>query len=399
MHYAWKILIACCSINASALGLTNSNGLFYTEICKDLGIRMSNLTIHTIVTGLVSVATLTIVDKAYKKLPIRPLLMANLILYHVAYMSMAFFNRTFEWCIASVFTGISGAFLLYIPVPMLLNNWFVKKKKTALSICFVASGVSGILVSLLLGYVISSYGWRTGYIVRGIFLLVITIPVLLFVKKDPKEAGMLPYGAGEDAKEEQKIMGESAESHTFDQKRIKYLSAIFLAIAFNLGCAMVTQLPNYANTRGLGIVMGSYLTSLAMAGNILSKAMMGPVVEKSGVRISGACVAGFIALGYFAIAGGARAVPLVCAVAFTTGFTACTNTLIIPNLLDTFVKGDDYVHVLSRCSMGTMLAGAFTNVIASSLFDCFGRYEPVFFIYGILEVVSIMVLLLVFRKK
>ena len=136
-----------------------------------------------------------------------------------------------------------------------------------------------------------------------------------------------------------------------------------------------------------------------MAGNIISKAAMGPAVEKKGILGSGAVIAGLIAFGFFVIAAGFQSTPVIMAVAFTTGITACSNTLIIPNLLDTFVTGDNYVHMLSRCSMGTMLAGAFSAVLSSALYDGFGDYRPVFLVYGILETVNIIVLLTVFRTK
>ena len=402
-HYAWTILLVCCCLNASALGLTNTNGIFYAAICEDLGMMMSELTVHTIVCGLVSVVTLLFVDKIFRKYPIRPVLIGSLLMYHLSYMSMAFFSKSIEWCIASVFTGISGAFLLYVPVPLLLNNWFVKKKKLALSICFVASGFSGIVTNLLLGVIVTRFGWRDAYIFRGILLLVMSLPVMFLVKKTPQEMGLSAYGAldtePEEEKHAQKLMGESAEKHTFEERRIKYIFAIYLAITFNLGCAMVTQLPNYANSLGLGLLLGSYLTSIAMAGNIISKAAMGPAVEKKGILGSGAVIAGLIAFGFFVIAAGFQSTPVIMAVAFTTGITACSNTLIIPNLLDTFVTGDNYVHMLSRCSMGTMLAGAFSAVLSSALYDGFGDYRPVFLVYGILETVNIIVLLTVFRTK
>ena len=401
MHYAWKILIVCCCINASALGLTNTNGVLFTSICEDLGILMSSLTVHTVVHGLCSAFTLIFVDRVYKKYPIKPVLIINLLLYHLSFMSMAFFNKVWQFCLASVITGASGAFLLYMAVPLLLNNWFVKKKKLALSICFVASGLSGILTNLVLGVVISKLGWRNGYLIRGLMLLLFVIPVALFVKKSPAEMGLKPYGQDDDTikHKEQKIMGESGARLSFEERRVKYICCIFLAVTFNLGCAMVTQLPHYAGSLGMDIMTGSLLTSLAMVGNIGSKALSGPAVERAGITKTGIVITGMISAAFAAIAFGFESRTAISVVALISGFTACTNTLIIPNLLDTFVKGDDYVHMLSRCSMGTMIASSFSALIASALYDISGNYRPVFLIYGLMEAVNIAVLLIVFRKK
>jgi len=399
LHPAWLILVGCCLINASALGLTNSNGLYFPEICAELGVSISTLSIHTIVYGFASALALLFVDKAYAKLNAKALIMISLAVYHLSYIVMYFFNSVLEFCIASVFTGIAAAFLLYIPVPMLINNWFVKKKKTALSICFVASGFSGILTSMLLGWSIPAFGWRMSYIIRSLFGIILAIPVIFIVKKKPADLGLEPYGADEEQSENGKAFGGAAEHHSLKEKRIKLIFCVFLAISLNLSCGITGHLPNYANALGMGVMMGSILTSLAMVGNISSKAVFGPLTEKFGVTAVTVGILAVTMIGWLLTGLGLSQTSVICVTAVTTGVTACANTLVIPNIADTFVNGDEYVHVLARCSTGTMIASAFCTMIASALFDMFGSYTPVFLCYAGLEVVNIVVMILVFGKR
>jgi len=400
LHPAWLILVGCCLINASALGLTNSNGLYFPEICNELGISISTLSIHTIVYGFASALALFFVDKAYAKLNTKMLIMVSLAVYHLSYIVMYFFNSVLEFCVASVFTGIAAAFLLYIPVPMLINNWFVKSKKTALSICFVASGFSGILTSMLLGWSIPAFGWRMSYIIRSLFGILLAIPVVFIVKKSPAELGLKPYGADEERTgKEGKVFGDTAERHSLKEKRIKLIFCVFLAVSLNLSCGMTGHLPNYANVLGMGVMMGSILTSLAMVGNISSKAVFGPLTEKFGATAVTVGILAVTMCGWLLTGLGLTQTSVICITAVTTGMTACANTLVIPNLADTFVTGDEYVHVLARCSTGTMIASAFCTMIASALFDAFGSYTPVFLCYAGLEVVNIVVMILVFGRR
>ena len=396
-HYAWRILIACCLINMSALGMTNSNGLFFSEITKELGFKLSELMIHCIFGGLTSAAVLFVVDRVYRKFPLKYVLIASFLLYHVPYMCMSTFHSVWQWCVAAMVNGIGGAFLLYIPVPMLLNNWFIKKKKMALSICFVASGFSGILTSLLLGVLISNFGWRAAYVIRGAILLLLAVPGIILAVKTPAEMGLKPFGYGENAAEDQRIKGAGEIYMRGREKRKKFYWCVALAVMCNLICAMTSLLPSYAATRGMSVVIASYLTSLAMAGNISSKAAMGPLTEKLGIRTSGIIVVSFLASGFLLIAAGMESLPFLVYASFTTGISACANTLIIPNLLDTFAGGDEYVHMLSRCSTGTMFASAFSVTIGSTLYDSFGKFRPVFLIYGLLGLAIIAVLAIVFK--
>ena len=398
IHYAWKILISCCLINMSALGVTNTNGLYYSAVSSDLGILISELSVHTVFQGIASALTLLIVDRVYKKYPLKPVLLISSVLFHGSQMAMAALNHVWQFCIAGVVCGIGAAFLFYVPVPMLLNNWFIKRKKTALSICFVAAGLSGIILSLMMGMVINSFGWRTAYIVRGIFSLLLMIPVMFFVVKKPGEIGTTAYGSEENAADTQKHMGDAAKRHSFEEKRKKFIFAIAVAVLCNLSCGMTGMLPHFAGTLGYGILFGSYLTSLAMVGNISSKALMGPATEKFGIVASGSLCAALLAFGFLLMGLGITATPAVLFSSVMIGFSACVNTLIIPNLLDTFVKGDEYVHVLSICSTGTMIASSLSYLLVSLLVDNLG-YGPSFLIYSTFGVLIAVILIVVYKQR
>lgn len=398
IHYAWKILISCCLINMSALGVTNTNGLYYSAVSSDLGILMSQLSVHTVFQGIASALTLLIVDRVYKKYPLKSVLLISSVLFHGSQMAMAALNHVWQFCIAGVVCGIGAAFLFYVPVPMLLNNWFIKRKKTALSICFVAAGLSGIILSLVMGMVINSFGWRTAYIVRSAFSLLLMIPVMIFVVKKPEEIGTTAYGSEENAVDTQKHMGDAAKRHSFEEKRKKFIFAVAVAVLCNLSCGMTGMLPHFAGTLGYGILFGSYLTSLAMVGNISSKALMGPATEKYGIVASGSFCAALLAFGFLLMGLGITATPVVLFSSVTTGLSACVNTLIIPNLLDTFVKGDEYVHVLSICSTGTMIASSLSYLLVSLLVDNLG-YGPSFLIYSTYGILIAVILIVVYKQR
>ena len=90
-----------------------------------------------------------------------------------------------------VFSGIASAFLLYVPVPMMLNAWFRKKRGLATGIAMMAMGIGGAVMNLILGGVIERSGWRTATYVQGAISIIIAAPfILLFAVKTPKDKGM-----------------------------------------------------------------------------------------------------------------------------------------------------------------------------------------------------------------
>jgi MFS family permease len=58
----------------------------------------------------------------------------------------------------------------------------------------VGAGVGMMLMPLVTNWLISSYGWRTSYIIIGGVVLVFVVVASQFLKRDPSKIGLLPDG-------------------------------------------------------------------------------------------------------------------------------------------------------------------------------------------------------------
>jgi sugar phosphate permease len=92
-------------------------------------------------------------------------------------------------------TGMNTA--LAIPLDTAITNWFVKKRGVALSIKWMFSGISGVIILPLIAWLITLVGWRTTCVIGGLVMLLVGLPlVLLFLKSHrPEYYGLLPDGA------------------------------------------------------------------------------------------------------------------------------------------------------------------------------------------------------------
>jgi MFS family permease len=69
--------------------------------------------------------------------------------------------------------------------------WFRRHRGLALGIALAGIGAGAALVPLLVQAVISSYGWRFGYIVFGLLVLIVSLPLTyLFLRETPEEMGL-----------------------------------------------------------------------------------------------------------------------------------------------------------------------------------------------------------------
>jgi MFS family permease len=91
-------------------------------------------------------------------------------------------------------TGLSG---IYVPAITTVARWFIKRRGLMTGIVIAGISVGTLVTSLVANWLISSYGWRTSYIVMGIAVLVLVTLAAQFLKRDPAQLGLVPYGESE----------------------------------------------------------------------------------------------------------------------------------------------------------------------------------------------------------
>ena len=73
------------------------------------------------------------------------------------------------------------------PNQVLLSRWFDKARGTAMGFAYLGIGVGGVLVPQLSRWLTERYGWQTSLRGLGILMILLTLPMVLFVKDRPKK--------------------------------------------------------------------------------------------------------------------------------------------------------------------------------------------------------------------
>lgn len=87
------------------------------------------------------------------------------------------------------FAGIS-----LIPISVLLSNWFVRKRGRAIGIAYTGVGFGTLLLTPVVGLLVTSIGWRGAYVTSGLALLILLSPVVLLLTNRPEDVGLAPDG-------------------------------------------------------------------------------------------------------------------------------------------------------------------------------------------------------------
>ena len=128
----------------------------------------------------------------------RWVVLAGVFVIAVSLVLMYFVNSLWAYYVVwGVLVGTGANIALSIPVDTAISNWFVKKRGAALSIKWVFSGLSGVIVLPLIAWLITVQGWRMTCVTGGLVMGLVGLPLAWFFLKQrrPEYYGMLPDGA------------------------------------------------------------------------------------------------------------------------------------------------------------------------------------------------------------
>ena len=84
--------------------------------------------------------------------------------------------------------------MLYLPAWTVIAKWFHRRLSLALALLSVGAGFGGIICAPLAAHMIHRFGWRSAFVVMGIFIWVVVIPLAFVIRERPEEMGLSPDG-------------------------------------------------------------------------------------------------------------------------------------------------------------------------------------------------------------
>lgn len=96
-----------------------------------------------------------------------------------------------------VVAAMGVAMIQSVPNAVVVSNWFIKNRGTAIGIMLAGSGLGQLLLTPATQWLILHTGWRAAYLALAPLVSILPVVlVLLFLYHRPSEKGLLPYGEG-----------------------------------------------------------------------------------------------------------------------------------------------------------------------------------------------------------
>lgn len=402
LHFAWLVLIGLCIMVGLGKGINNAAGLFLTPVSKDIGVGMGNLTLYLSVSAIVTMIFLPIGGKLMNKFDTKLLLTAAIILQAGSYAVFGLMNSVWGWYIFAIPLAVGGVFITVIAGPVLINQWFKKRNGLALGIMGASVGLLGVIIQPVIGQLISSQGWRASYIIVGLGIIVIVVPIILFLlRKDPKSIGMLPYGA--DEKKNANNIEIGAEDRGISFADAKKSAAFFALIIFffmiTSFSSFAIHIPTYLINQGFDVGFAGNVMAAQMVGLFIGSLAFGYLTDKISAKKTTllAMIIGLISivlLLFFA----KNAIVIAIAVGLFGLVTASIGTL-APAITTELFGNRDYSQIYSTVSMGLAVASIVALPVYGYVFDLTGGYTAALYTIIVLLLISIACIIIGFRSK
>ena len=378
-HYAYLIAAACCAISAASVGLTIScAGIFFDPVSAELGVGKGDFAVYVSILLLASTLTLAVAGKIYAKYNARAIIVINVIIVSLSFAAMSALNSVYQFYAAGIFLGIAMAFLFFLLVPTMINRWFKARVGFFIGLCSAFTGVGGILFNPLGAYVITNYGWRTGYLSFAFLNLALALPFALTIKNVPGDKGLLPYGTGGVLSTDGKPDGTTGVPYSTAIKS----GTFYVTLLFGFSIAFLTTvnfyLPSYAGSLGMSLTLGAAIASASMAGNTGGKILLGAINDKSiiaGLTFTTAC--GFVGIGamiFLAKAG----VWVVMTGAVLYGIAYAGMAVQTPLTVRKIFGNRDYSQIYSIIAMTAAFGTAIGSAAWGFVIDGTGSYPITF---------------------
>lgn len=269
------------------------------------------------------------------------------------------------------------------------NKWFGGKiKGTATGMAFVGSGLGALIMSPFLTSIISSSGWRKGYIALAFVYAGLAVVTLLLSCKDPESKGFVRMG--ETTQESEDVDKLNKNINQINAKKTPEFWLTFFSVTVTTigSTAWISNAVPYLTQSGIDPTKAATYYSLVLFSLCFGKPLIGWLVDKLGVKTTGIMTpfffACFVAVLIFLPVWGKITIVFMF-LGYMLG--APTITVIPPLMMNGLFGEKDYGANVGFMNTASALGGAFGGQIAARVFDATGTYTG-FWIVAILIVAS-----------
>ena len=372
----WSIALTASLATGLTIGSLNyAFGVFIDPLENHFG--WSRTQINTALTfGVASALMSPLTGRALDRFGARPVMMGSLALVATGFFMYSGMTALWQFYAATflIYLGLPGAMVM--PTGRLISLWFPGTRGRMMGFVLAGENVGGLAMVSLATFVVGASGWRMGYVVFGVILLIIVVLVAVFVRDSESDIAAARGKRWAPAVKESDAAGASVGYTLRDVFRMRsyYFLAAGHALPMLSFSAFLTNLIPHLEAEGISSGRAaSGIMVLAVFG-IASKLIFGRLSETITARWSMAICLSIQSTGMLMliVAGGSNSVWFVIAY-IGLGFGAIGA--LIPLTVAEAYGMRHFGSILGVTSMMGVIPMVIGPLMAGIVYDAYGNYH------------------------
>jgi MFS family permease len=284
LFYGYILVAFAIGIQIVAWGTYNSFGVFFNPLLAEFEWSRATLS------GAASLAQMMVgvgaifFGRLSDKFNPRLLVAGGGILASLGYFLMSRLNSVWE---LYLFYGvIAGIGLSGIDIILLSTTarWFIKRRGMMSGIVKMGTGIGILVMPVLLNFFISSYQWRTAFVITACIMASCLVLGAQFLVKDPSQKQQFPDGQKpanrlNNSPENMSLsLGEAIRTRRFLTLCLAYFTVFFCT------SIMVVHIVRYTIDLGHTASSGALVLAVIGGASIAGRFIMGTIGDKTGSK-------------------------------------------------------------------------------------------------------------------
>ena len=317
-----------------------------------------------------------------------------------AFILVSFTNSLLYFYLSYALLSVGTVGIGWIPISSILARWFIRRRGTAIGVTMVGISAGGFFISPLVGELNIVFSWRVSYVVMGLMVWLIAVPVtLLVVKGSPAEMGLLPDGDAWDETDEPegRSSGEAsvkvAEEEGWPLRAALktrtfwwVATAFFLAPMAQMGI-LQHQVP-LVTEAGLSPAIAATAMGITAGMGGLGKMSFGRISESLDFQYVAALCFGLQSLAVFLLLF-IKSVTLVWVYVLLFGFGMGGVVVLLPVAVGQYFGLVAFGTIMGTITFMQSIGSAGGAVISGLIYDHFGNYTYAMILFGSMNLAAI----------
>jgi len=366
---------------------------FVTPIAATFGWGLAQISLALSLRGLETGTLDPLIGVAADRWPARRLMLIGICLFALGTFCISQSTNLAMFYMSFLIVGLGGAICISMVPMIVIARWFKKNVGKASGILAVGFGAGGLFAPLLVN-AIDAYGWQTTMVYLTVGMLILGIPLSFLFRSRPEEYGLLPDGTAQ---------GDIEGSSTYDFS-MEPREALKTQAFWSIGIATMLQM---TALNAVAVHQMPYLTSLGMerAGaavvvlifsmvTLVSRLTFGFLADifpkkhvmalSLGLTSAGLLIFELIDVSSFAF---------IVLYAVVYGFGSGGATPLRMPITREYFGTKKFGTIFGLLTVFTMFGTVSGAPVAGWVFDTGGAYEPIWLIFGGLNMIAMILIL------